>query len=85
MNEVVLADRRCGEDRRSADLGLPPGVPERRRPGRPRIPDEARPRTLHVKVTPQLHDAVSLISIRTGVPLNALIRRLLERQFLPAK
>lgn len=32
----VVQERRCGEDRRSCDIGAPDGTPERRRRGRPR-------------------------------------------------
>lgn len=55
MIDGGVQDRRCWEDRRSCDLGAPPGASERRRPGRP--PSGRRTVTRHVKLT-EADDAV---------------------------
>jgi hypothetical protein len=70
-----MVDRRDGIERRAT----PRDTAERRGPGRPRTPDETKPRTLHVKVPPWLHDAVCRIALRRGMAVNAILRRMIER------
>jgi predicted HicB family RNase H-like nuclease len=69
-----VADRRI-DDRRAAARG----TPERRKRGRPLVPLEQRPATLHVKVSAALHDAVCAAAVRQGLAVNALLRSLIEK------
>jgi len=66
-------------DRRKAQQ--PFSGPERRTVGRPRIPEEQRQQTVHVKLPPDVHDAVCRIALRRGLAVNAVLRVIIERAF----
>lgn len=50
-----------------------------KRRGRPRIPIEQRPVTVHVKLSAELYDWVSRVSVRRDEAVNAVVRKLVER------
>lgn len=66
-------------ERRAADLG-PPGA-ERRKRGRPPIPDDQRQQTLHVRLPVAVHDKVCRRALRRGLTVNAVARMIIELEF----
>jgi hypothetical protein len=69
-------ERRSGVERRAEARGT---EDRRRGPGRPAIPEEERQRTVHVKLPPDLHDALCRLALREGIAVNAVLRSLVER------
>lgn len=68
-----MTERRRGPDRRA----VPRDTPERRGRGRPPLPPELRPVTLHIKFPPSLYDAVYRFSRAQGLSIHGASRRLI--------
>lgn len=72
--DMAFTDRRCEEDRRSADAGAPPGTPDRRGPGRPRT-GRRKTVTRHVK-QPEVDDLEMVAAAQFfGLSVNAFIAK----------
>lgn len=52
---------------------------EHRGPGRPRLSDDQKPTTRHVKLPSRLDDALCHAAIRAGMKVNQFIRLAVER------